>query len=60
MDAAKLMEYLRAEFGIRDLAEFEVAVSRMKGIDLGIFTMPYKGGERVNEQAVEAKILQRC
>jgi len=31
------MEYLKAEFGIKDRAEFEVAVSQMQGIDIGIF-----------------------
>ena len=55
MDAAKLMEYLRTEFGIKDRAEFEVAVSQMQGIDLGIFTMPFKGGvQDGTKAAVEA------
>lgn len=40
MDAAGLRKYLKTEFGIRNDEEFELAVSRMKGVNLGIFTIP--------------------
>ena len=48
MDAARLMEFLKTEFGICSREEFELAVSQMPGINLGLFTMPFKGGH--NEQ----------
>ena len=48
MDAARLMEFLKTEFGICSREEFELAVSQMQGINLGLFTMPFKGGR--NEQ----------
>lgn len=58
MDAAKLMEYLKAEFGIKDRAEFELAVSQMQGIDIGIFTIPFKGG--VQNETKAAAEAARC
>lgn len=55
MDAAKLMEYLRAEFGIRNRDEFEAAVSQMHGIDLGIFTVPFEGESKDEKQTEKEK-----
>lgn len=40
MDAAKMKEILKREYGISNEKEFEAAVSKMTGINLGIFTMP--------------------
>lgn len=40
MDAAKMKEILKTEYGICDEAEFNAAVSKSAGINLGIFTMP--------------------
>lgn len=43
MDAAKLREILRTEYGIGSEQEFDEAVAKSKGISLGIFTMPLSG-----------------
>lgn len=40
MDAAKMKEILKTEYGICDEAEFNAAVSKSAGINLGLFTMP--------------------
>ncbi len=40
MDTAKMKEILKAEYGICDEAEFNAAVSKSVGINLGIFTIP--------------------
>lgn len=40
MDAAKMKEILKTEYGICDEAEFNAAVSKSVGVNLGIFTMP--------------------
>lgn len=40
MDAAKMKEILKSEYGISNEKEFNAAVSKMAGINLGIFTMP--------------------
>ena len=42
MDAAKMKEILKTEYGICDEAEFNAAVSKSAGINLGIFTMPLR------------------
>ena len=44
MDAADLRKFLKEEFGINSDEEFEKAVETSTGIDLGIFTQPFKGG----------------
>ena len=40
MDAAKLREILRTQYGITNEDEFNEAVNKSKGIDIGIFTTP--------------------
>lgn len=40
MDAAMMKEILKSEYGISNEKEFNSAVSKMAGINLGIFTMP--------------------
>lgn len=42
MDAAKLKEILRLEYGIHNMTEFEEAVRKSEGINIGIFTMPFE------------------
>lgn len=44
MDAVQLRTFLREEFGIKNDDEFEKAVDVSLGINLGMFTQPYKGG----------------
>lgn len=40
MNAATMKEILKSEYGISNEKEFNAAVSKMAGINLGIFTMP--------------------
>lgn len=40
MDVSKLKEILKKEYGISNEEEFETAVQKSTGINLGIFTMP--------------------
>lgn len=40
MDAAKLREILRTQYGITNEDEFNEAVKKSNGIDIGIFTTP--------------------
>lgn len=40
MDVAKIKEILKIEYGICNESEFNEAVSKSAGINLGIFTMP--------------------
>lgn len=47
MDAAKLKEILKNEYGINSEEEFNAAVSKYAKIDIGIFTMPLH--ERSND-----------
>lgn len=54
MDAAELRTFLREEFGIRNDDEFEMAVNASAGIDIGLFTQPFKGG--VNDDKKEEKV----
>lgn len=54
MNAAKLREILKTEYGIKSEMEFDAAVQKMSGINLGIFTMPLEGRSETNEQKTEA------
>lgn len=45
MDAADLRKFLREEYGIENDEEFEMAVNASTGVDLGLFTQPFKEGE---------------
>lgn len=40
MDAAKLREILKTQYGIKDDSEFNAAVEKSPGVNLGLFTMP--------------------
>lgn len=44
MSAADIRTFLREEFGIKNDEEFEMAVNASVGIDIGLFTQPFKGG----------------
>lgn len=59
MEAAKLRDILKAEYGINDEKEFNAAVSKSVGINLGIFTMPFERS-RTCEQKAEAKAEAQC
>ncbi len=45
MSANELRKILREEYGIQNDMEFEAAASNSTGLNLGLFTYPYKGGE---------------
>lgn len=56
MNAAKLKEILAQQYGINNEEEFNVAVEKSSGINLGIFSMPL--GRSVNdEQETKAKVV---
>lgn len=42
MDAAKMKEILKKEYGITNEEEFKQAVENSAGIDIGLFTMPFE------------------
>ncbi len=54
MNAADMRAFLREEFGIMNDEDFEMAVNVSTGIDLGIFTQPFKGG--VNNDKLKKRI----
>lgn len=54
MNAAKLREILKTEYGIENEIEFDAAVKKMSGINLGVFTMPLIGRSEADEQKTEA------
>ena len=51
MDAAKLREILRTQYGITNEDEFNEAVKQSNGIDIGIFTTPIESKEEVRISA---------
>lgn len=55
MDAAKLRQILKAEYGISNDEEFNAAVQKFTGINIGIFTMPFVGRSESFEQKTDAK-----
>lgn len=56
MNAAKMKEILRNEYGIRNENEFNAAVKGFAGINLGVFTMPIEGRRIIDEQEKAEKI----
>lgn len=55
MDAACMREILKREYGICGEAEFDNAVAKFQGIDIGIFTMPFdERRERHGQKEKEA------
>lgn len=51
MCAADLRKFLKEEYGIQNDEDFEMAVNASTGIDLGMFTVPFRGGERDDRKA---------
>lgn len=45
MDAADLRKILKEEYGIQNDEEFEMVVNTSTGVDIGLFTQPFKEGE---------------
>lgn len=41
VDAAKIRDFLQKEYGICNDDDFEQAVKTSKGIDIGLFTLPF-------------------
>lgn len=56
MEAAKLKEILRKEYGINNAEEFDAAVKKSAGINLGIFTMPLIERSAIGEQKAKTKV----
>lgn len=55
MNATELKEILRKQYGIKTEEEFNLAVEKSKGINIGIFTMPLS--ERREEQENETAVV---
>ena len=54
MDVARLKEILRQQYGINSESEFNMAVEKSKGINIGLFTKPL--GERSNDCEQETEM----
>ena len=54
MSRAEMTEVLAKEYGIRNEEELDAAISVMEGVDLGIFTAPYKDAARITMNEVVA------
>ena len=54
MDAAKMKEILKKQFGINNEDEFNAAVEGYTGINLGLFTTPIEERRIIGEQNSEA------
>lgn len=57
MDAARMREILKMEYGICSDKEFNAAVSKSAGIDLGIFTMPLEKRKECELESRESRLL---
>lgn len=57
LDAAKLKEILKEQYGINNEEEFNTAVEEMPGIDIGLFSMPLTGRSAEGGQKTEAKAV---
>lgn len=56
MEAVKLKEILKREYGIMSEEEFNEAVKKSAGINLGLFTMPLHGRSVKIEQKTETTV----
>ena len=56
MDAAKLREILKTQYGIKDDSEFDTAVEKSSGENLGLFTMPLMERSRDERKKTETAI----
>ena len=54
MDVARLKEILRQQYGINSESEFNMAVEKCQGINIGLFTKPL--GERSNDFEQETEM----
>ena len=50
MEAADMMKILKQQYNINNEEEFNMAVKKSVGIDIGIFTMPLRGRDNQNEE----------
>ena len=57
MDAATLREVLKKEYGINNDKEFEAAVKKSIGIDIGIFTVSLTEKNGICEQKEEVRTI---
>lgn len=57
MDAAKLREILRLEFGITNDEDFYKAVGKEKGINIGIMTMPFSERSCLSDKDYESNVM---
>ena len=60
MDAARMKEILKSEYGIHSENEFNEAVSMSAGINLGIFTLPLTERSTRSEQKNKAPATAPC
>lgn len=56
MSAADLRTFLLEEYGIKNDEEFEMAVNASTGINLGMFTQPFKGGANNDKETSEISV----
>lgn len=56
MDAAKLREILKTQYGIKDDNEFDAAVEKSSGVNLGLFTVPLVERSRNGHKKTEIAI----
>ena len=57
MDAAKMREILKMEYGICSDKEFNAAVSESAGVNLGIFTMPLDKRKEYKPKSCDSRLL---
>ena len=50
----KLKEVLKEDYGISNQEELEDAISKSKGLDIGIFTQPFKNELATNKDELKA------
>ena len=50
MDAATMKEILRKQYGIKSEEEFNAAVNKYRGINIGIFTMPLNSDDKKEQE----------
>ena len=55
MNAADLRKILKEEYGIQNDEEFEMAINASTGVDVGLFTQPFKEGE--NDDKKTGKVV---
>lgn len=56
MDVGRIRDILKTEYGICNNEEFEAAVKRSAGINIGIFTTPLPGRRDLSELENKEKV----